>query len=74
MGYIRPLAARFIEIQHRIPDPSQIHFQWAARTDLFFSMQAFFHHRPFFIRQITGVSFLWRHFESSPALIQSLTL
>ena len=74
MRQIRPLAARLIQIQNRIPYPSQLHFQGAARTDLFFSTQAFFHYRPFFVRQITGVVFLWPHFYISPFFIQITNL
>jgi hypothetical protein len=31
--------------------------------DLFFSMKAIFHKRPFFIRQIAGVFFIGHHFK-----------
>jgi hypothetical protein len=74
MRQIRPWAARFIDIQNRIPHPSQRHFQGAARPYLFCSTKALFHHRPFFIRQITGVAFISHHFEFAPVLIKILFL
>lgn len=71
---IRPLTTRLIDIQNRVPHPPQIHFLRATRPYLFFLPQAFFHHRPLFIRQITGVSLIRPHFEFSTLLIQTLNL
>ena len=62
MRQISPLAARFIEIKNRIPHPPQFNFQRAAHAYFFFQTKAFFYNCPFFIRQITGVSFIRHHF------------
>ena len=70
MRQVSPLTARFVDIQNRIPDPSQIDFQRAARPYSFVRTKAFFHNLPFFIREIAGISFSSHHFKSSSIVIQ----